>query len=190
MDATIREATSEDAGDVQQVARESWHAAYDDIVGAERVESVVDSWYDLDGLERSIAREDGQFLVAETPSKDDGEMPGGDSEASDRDSEASGGDGEVVGFAQAVLGEEGEAAELPRIYVHPDRWSEGVGSELLDRIEEWLRERGAERLRLVVLADNEVGNAFYESHGYRAVGSCETEFEGETYADYVREKEL
>ena len=183
MDATIREATTDDAEDIRQVARESWHAAYDDIVGAERVESVVDSWYDRDGLEQSVAREDGRFLVAETSSKDD-------SEASSEDGTASSEDGEVVGFAQAVLGDEDEAAELPRIYVHPEHWGEGVGSELLDRIETWLRERGAERLRLVVLADNEVGNAFYEKCGYRTVGSRESEFEGETYADYVREKEL
>ena len=99
-------------------------------------------------------------------------------------------DAEVVGFGQGVLGSEDDAAELPRIYVHPDYWDEGAGSEMLARIEELLAERGAERLRLIVLADNEVGNAFYESHGYGTVGSRESEFEGERYTDYVREKEL
>lgn len=181
MDATIREATTDDAEDIRQVARESWHAAYDDIVGAERVESVVDSWYDRDRLEQSVAREDGRFLVAEIETDHEASIEGGT---------ASSGDGQIVGFAQAVLGDEDEAAELPRIYVHPDHWGGGIGSELLDRIETWLRERRAERLRLVVLADNEVGNAFYEKCGYRTVGSRESEFEGETYADYVREKEL
>jgi ribosomal protein S18 acetylase RimI-like enzyme len=186
METTIRAATSEDVEAIRQVARESWHATYDDIVGAERVESVVDSWYDRDGLAQSVAREDGRFLVAEAG----GKTVGGDNKPSSRNGEAVDEDGEIVGFAQAVLGDEDEAAELPRIYVHPDHWNEGIGSELLDRIETWVREREAERLRLVVLADNEVGNAFYESHGYRAVGSRESELEGETYADYVREKEL
>ena len=167
---TIRGATAEDAAAIRRVARESWHATYDDILGAEAVESVVDDWYDPDGLEESIVRDDGRFLVAEAES---------------------GSEAEVVGFAQAVLGDEDDdAAQLPRIYVHPDRWGDGVGSELLDRIESWLADRGAERLRLIVLADNEVGNAFYEKCGYRTVGSRESEFEGETVTDYVREKEL
>ncbi|WP_115865519.1 GNAT family N-acetyltransferase [Halorussus litoreus] len=175
MDATIRDATPEDASAVRRVARKSWHAAYDDILGVETVDSVVDDWYDAEGLARSVRRDDGRFLVAES-SPDAG----------------------IVGFAQAVLGDGGAnaatdgstAAELPRIYVHPDRWAEGVGSALLDRIESWCREEGAGRLRLLVLADNEVGNAFYEARGYRTVGSRESEFEGQTVTDYVREKEL
>jgi len=179
MDATIRDATSEDAPAVRRVARESWHATYDGILGAETVDSTVDDWYDSEGLTRSIGREDGRFLVAQERGESASET-------------------EIVGFAQAVLGDRGAnaatdspaAAELPRIYVRPDRWGEGVGSRLLDRVESWCREEGADRLRLLVLADNEVGNAFYEARGYRTVGSRESEFEGQTVTDYVREKEL
>ncbi|MFC4448830.1 GNAT family N-acetyltransferase [Halorussus aquaticus] len=175
-DTDVRPATTGDVGDVRRVARESWHATYDDILGAEAVESVVDDWYDLFALRQSVEREDGLFLVAER------EGDGGDAET------------ELIGFAQSVLGDEERAddaaAQLPRIYVHPDHWDEGVGSAMLDRVEAWAADRGAERLRLLVLADNEVGNAFYERRGYRAVGERESEFEGETVTDYVREKEL
>jgi ribosomal protein S18 acetylase RimI-like enzyme len=177
-DLTVRPAETGDVADVRRIARESWHAAYDDIVGPDAVESVVSEWYDLNHLRRSVERDDSVFLVAETEA--DGET---------RTSE-DGTDAEVVGFGQGVLGSDDDAAELPRIYVHPDYWGGGAGSEMLARIEERLAERGAERLRLIVLADNEVGNAFYESHGYRTVGSRESEFEGERYTDYVREKEL
>jgi ribosomal protein S18 acetylase RimI-like enzyme len=170
MDApAIRPAETGDVADVRRIARESWHAAYDDLLGPDPVESVVSEWYDLNRLRRSVERDDGVFLVAET-----------------REEEA---DPKVVGFAQGVLAEE-DAAELPRIYVHPDYWGEGAGSAMLERVEDWATDRGAERLRLVVLADNEVGNAFYERHGYPTVGSRESEFEGEIYTDYVREKEL
>lgn len=170
MDANVREATASDVADVRRVALRSWHAAYDDIVGAETVESVVSEWYDLYALRRSVEREDGPFLVAERET-DDPEGP------------------EVVGFAQGLDGGDG-TAELPRIYVHPDHWGEGVGSAMLDRIESWAADRGAERLRLVVLADNAVGNAFYEARGYRVVGNRESELGAATYAEYVREKEL
>jgi ribosomal protein S18 acetylase RimI-like enzyme len=185
-DPTVRPAETGDVADVRRIARESWHAAYDDIVGPDAVESVVSEWYDLNHLRRSVERDDGVFLVAETEADEETE-PDADEETG---TDADGTDAEVVGFGQGVLGSEDDAAELPRIYVHPDYWREGAGSEILARIEELLAERGAERLRLIVLADNEVGNAFYESHGYRTVGSRESEFEGERYTDYVREKEL
>jgi ribosomal protein S18 acetylase RimI-like enzyme len=191
MDANVRPATTSDVADVRRVARESWHATYDDLLGAEAVESVVDDWYDLYALRQSVEREEGVFLVAEREASggtDEGEAGTDESESGTDDPGP-----EVVGFGQALLGgEETEdgATQLPRLYVHPDHWGEEVGTALAERIEEWAAERGAERLRLVVLADNEVGNAFYESRGYRTVGSRESEFEGETVTDYVREKRL
>ncbi|WP_435180348.1 GNAT family N-acetyltransferase [Halorussus sp. AFM4] len=165
----VRPAAADDATAVRRVARESWHAAYDDLLGAETVDAVVDEWYDPQHLARSIEREDGVFPVAEG-----GEPP----------------DSEVVGFAQGVLGDGDDPAELPRIYVRPDRWGEGAGSALLSRVEAWLTDRGAERLRLVVLADNEVGNRFYETHRYDVVDERESELAGRTVSEYVREKQL
>lgn len=183
MDANVRPATTSDVADVRRVARESWHATYDDLLGTDAVESVVNEWYDLYRLRQSVEREDGLFLVAEREvgGEDDGDGEGG------TETEA-----ELLGFGQSLLadGENDGAAELPRLYVHPDHWGEGVGTALAERIESWAADRGAERLRLIVLADNEVGNAFYESRGYRTVGSRESDFEGETVTDYVREKEL
>ena len=173
-DASIREATTEDAESVRQVARESWHAAYDEILGVEAVERIVEEWYAVDGLTESILRDDGRFLVAETDEDD----------PTDRES------GKVVGFAQAVLGDDGDPAWLPRIYVRPDRWGSGLGTRLLDRVESWLREEGAERLRLAVIADNEVGNAFYERHGYVVVGERDEEVFGVAFEEYVRERRL
>ncbi|NHN61142.1 MULTISPECIES: N-acetyltransferase [Halorussus] len=170
MDGTnVRPATTDDVGAVRRVARESWHAAYDGLLGAETVDAVVDDWYDPERLARPVEREDGVFLVAEADESTD-----------------SG----VVGFAQGVVGDGDDPAELPRIYVSPDRWGGGVGSALLARVEDRLADRGADRLRLVVLADNEVGNGFYEKHGYRVVGERESELAGRTVTDYVREKEL
>jgi len=188
MDANVRPATTSDVADVRRVARESWHATYDDLLGPEAVESVVDDWYDLYALRQSVERDEGVFLVAEKGAGD-GADDGDESDAEARPAET---DHEILGFGQALFPDEAEdsAAELPRLYVHPDHWGEGVGTALAEEIEAWAAERGAERLRLVVLADNEVGNAFYESRDYRTVGSRESELDGETVTDYVREKEL
>ena len=195
MDANVRPATTSDVADVRRVARESWHATYDDLLGPEAVESVVDDWYDLYALRQSVERDEGVFLVAERETGGGADESGTDEDETDV-SDADAGTGEtapeIVGFGQALVPDEAEdgAAELPRLYVHPECWGEGVGSSLAEEIETWAAEQGAERLRLVVLADNEVGNAFYESRDYRTVASRESELDGETVTDYVREKEL
>lgn len=165
-DVSIQPATEADAPEIQQVARASWHAAHDDVVGADVVDRVIDEWYDPEDLAESTTRGDGRFLVARA-------------------------DGDVVGFAQAVLrDDDDEPAWLARIYVVPDRWGDGVGTRLLDGIESWLREAGADRLRLVVMTDNEVGNAFYDARGYEVVEEREAELFGASFAEYVRERSL
>ena len=164
MEFDVRTAAPDDVPAIRRVADDAWHAAYDETLGAKTVESALNDWYDPDEVDRSVGREGGRFLVAEA-------------------------DDEVVGFAQSIRGDDGPAW-LPRIYVHPDRWGEGVGTTLLGRVEAWLREAEAERLRLRVVADNEVGNAFYEARGYEVVEEREEELFGTTFAEYVREKEL
>lgn len=139
----VRPAVGTDAPDIQRVARASWHAAHDDIVGEETVESMLARHYAVSDLQESIADDESVFFVAA--------------------------DDEVVGFANAGPGGEGDAWSLYRIYVHPDRWDEGIGTRLVERVEGALDERGVEALRLVVMADNDVGVNFYESADYEHV---------------------
>ena len=142
---TVRPATPGDAPIVRDIARESWHAAYDDILGPERVDETTDEWYAVDDLEESIAdaaaRDDVAFLLA------------------------AGDDRDVVGFAHAgVHPDEESIASLIRLYARPSAWGSGVGTALLERIESELS--ACERLRAVVLADNAVGRSFYESNDF------------------------
>jgi len=164
-DVSIRPATPDDAAEIQRVARASWHAAHDDIVGSEAVDDAIDEWYDPERLADAAARDEGTFPVALA-------------------------DGDVVGFAQGVPGDGDDPAWLARIYVDPDCWGDGVGTELLARVESWVRGTDADRLRLAVMADNDVGNAFYETHGYEVVAEREAELFGATFEEYVREKEV
>jgi len=172
----IRAATAEDAPDIQRVARAAWHAVYDDIVGPERVTETVDAWYDPDRLVEDDVRDpDRPFVVA-----------------------IRGEDERVLGFAEAAVADEADAAEdadegdatadwhLYRIYVHPDAWSEGIGSALLERIETALRERGVETLRVSVLADNDVGVSFYESRGFELLETVPDEAFDVLRSEYVK----
>jgi GNAT superfamily N-acetyltransferase len=137
-DRRVRPATRSDAPAVRATAHASWHAAYDDVLGPETVERVVDEWYGVASLRTAVA--ESVFHVAAV-------------------------DGAVVGFVNAGPNpayDEG-TAELYRIYVHPDRWGEGIGGRLL--------------------AENAVGVGFYEGHGFEHVETGTVDLGDESYVD-------
>jgi ribosomal protein S18 acetylase RimI-like enzyme len=82
----------------------------------------------------------------------------------------------------------GQAAgdlELKRIYVLSRYHGSGAGPELMRRVVERARERGAARLLLSVFSENLRAIAFYEKQGYRKIGEHRF-FVGETgYLDLV-----
>lgn len=158
----VRRATIDDVWAVHEIARESWHAAYDDVLGPETVDEVVDDWYAIGDLESTITdisgREDAAFLVAER-------APGQPS--------ATGADpgSEPRGFAHAVpWPEDTTVVFLARLYVRPDDWNEGIGTALLERLEADFS-TAVDRIRLAVLAANQVGISFYESRGFDRVAT-------------------
>ena len=55
---------------------------------------------------------------------------------------------------------------LRQLYVLPAHWGSGVGSALLERGLERMRERGATRAKLWTLEGNERGRRFYERRGW------------------------
>jgi GNAT superfamily N-acetyltransferase len=59
-----------------------------------------------------------------------------------------------------------DAEFLRQLYVVPEHWGTGVGSALLERGLERMRERGATRAKLWTLEDNARGRRFYEARGW------------------------
>jgi GNAT superfamily N-acetyltransferase len=55
---------------------------------------------------------------------------------------------------------------LRQLYVLPAHWGTGIGSALLERGLERMRERGATRAKLWTLEGNERGRRFYERRGW------------------------
>ncbi|ELY81329.1 MULTISPECIES: GNAT family N-acetyltransferase [Natrinema] len=162
MSRDVRPATVDDVWAVHRVARESWHAAYDDLLGPETVADVVDDWYAIGDLESSITtatdRDDAAFLVAT------------DSPAASPASEP-----DHYGFAHAVpWPEDASVAFLARLYVRPTNWNEGVGTALLEALERAFASE-FDRLRLAVLAANDIGISFYESRGFERVATRQSD---------------
>jgi GNAT superfamily N-acetyltransferase len=81
-------------------------------------------------------------------------------------------DASLVGYTVGAYGESppvftrGPATKVEELYVRPERREEGIGSELLDRLEGWARARGCERLSLSVNARNDAAIETYSARGF------------------------
>ena len=60
---------------------------------------------------------------------------------------------------------------LDGLYVVPDHWGRGVGSQLHERVLDRLRERGSPQCHLWVLEENDRARRFYERRGWRLNGT-------------------
>ncbi|QCJ46847.1 GNAT family N-acetyltransferase [Haloprofundus sp. MHR1] len=159
----VRPAKTDDIPAIQRVARRSWEATYDEILGRETVEETVSEWYSDETLAEALDRPGTAFLVAERAN-------------------------EVVGFCHGVV--EAEQGDIVRLYVDPDHWRDGVGSALYERLRSDLEDFNMHRLEAIVLADNEMGNEFYRTLGFEKRGEGEVTMGGENYRETVYRKEL
>jgi len=161
MAVEIRQAEPSDLAAVQAVAREAWYAAHAPIIGEQAVEEFLGSYYDRDSLRQRL-EEDAVFPAAV-------------------DREA------VIGFAVAGPAE-GKPATfvLGRLYVTPERWGEEIGRRLLRRVEARASDRGGERMRLGVMAENDRAVGFYEAAGYERVGEHDDERIDATAYEYEK----
>lgn len=162
---SVRSATVEDVPAIRDLATASWHAAYDGSLGSETVDTVLAKWYDVDTLEAQVSDPSTVFLLAVR-------------------------DGAPVGYANAgPATDRSDVSLLWRLYVHPDCWGEGIGSRLLDAVED---ELGDERdvLELTVLATNDRGRRFYEARGFELVDRKPTTLADTAVVECVYRKPL
>lgn len=64
-----------------------------------------------------------------------------------------------------------EEVYIDELFVRPEQRRQGFGKRLVEAVEAWAANVGAERLRLGVLAANEGGNAFWERLGARPLST-------------------
>jgi ribosomal protein S18 acetylase RimI-like enzyme len=170
----IRPADTTDAEDIHRVSLASCRAAYEGVLDDEAFLDMADDPSRIDALRQHLADtasdESVVYLVAET-------------------------DGSVVGFLLCLYGidrprhvDENDAY-VKSLYVHPDVWNEGIGSELL---EEGLARLPPEldRVQVGVLAANEIGKRFYEARGFERMDDGTFEVGGGTYEAHFYYKRL
>jgi ribosomal protein S18 acetylase RimI-like enzyme len=139
----IRTASERDLAAVRDLLVETWHATYDSIYGAERVTEITNDWHSIPSLKARLTRPNSEFVLA-----DDGR--------------------EICGMAFAVGIDGGKLIMLHQLYVLPSRQGAGIGSILLDAIEESFPD--AERIRIEVEAANSPAIDFYCARGFARAG--------------------
>lgn len=74
-------------------------------------------------------------------------------------------DGTAI-VATVMVGHDGHRGWVYYVAVDPDHHNKGYGRAIMIAAEDWLRERGVEKLQLLVRADNTRVQAFYETLDY------------------------
>jgi ribosomal protein S18 acetylase RimI-like enzyme len=68
--------------------------------------------------------------------------------------------------ASVLVGHDGHRGWVYYVSVDPDHRHKGYGRTIMDAAEKWLRERGIEKLQLLVRPENGDVKSFYQSLGY------------------------
>jgi ribosomal protein S18 acetylase RimI-like enzyme len=143
--AAFRKATAQDAYGIAFVHVRSWQVAYrghmpDEFLDGLDAEKRANMWREL------TLQPDKIVLVAEAS------------------------EGDIVGFSALSPSSDADAspntAEVVAIYVHPEKWREGIGRALLSASLDQLRNCGYELVTLWVLEGNQRARSFYESFGF------------------------
>jgi ribosomal protein S18 acetylase RimI-like enzyme len=76
-------------------------------------------------------------------------------------------DGNAIA-ATVMVGHDGHRGWVYYVAIDPAHRGKGHGREIMNAAEHWLRQRGIEKLMLLVRSDNTKVQAFYEQLGYDA----------------------
>jgi len=163
LQTTVRPATADEGRAIRDVADDVWHAVYDDILGRETVDELLESGYKPDVIEQMVDLDDVGLFVARA-------------------------EGDTVGYASCGMTDSTGHGDFD-VYVHPEYWGEGIGTELFERGKKHLQDVSVSTVRESVLVDNDVGNAFYRKH-LDHVGERTTDFAGSSVRVNVYELSL
>ncbi|HTO29885.1 MAG TPA: GNAT family N-acetyltransferase [Pararhizobium sp.] len=161
----VRTASERDLEKVSALLGETWHATYEALYGAAKVEELTAKWHSVPALKARLARKDAEFVVA-----DNGKDIGG------------------MGYA-AMSETLKKGVVLHQLYVHPSFQRQGIGREMFAELETCFPD--AEFMQLEVDPRNDAALSFYEAHGFRKIGETANCGDGQSgIAALILEKPL
>jgi ribosomal protein S18 acetylase RimI-like enzyme len=148
----IRPATESDSDTIREVAEQSFRTSY--ALSPEEIEAIIDVEFGTDALAERLDEDSVLLYVAE-------------------DDEA------VIGFVEAQV-TEGEG-RLVWLHVAPPSRGQGAGTELFERATAELRDRTSDRIRAVVLSEDQEGGEFFEQFEFEEGDTGEVDIGGTTF---------
>lgn len=147
----IRKMKRKDISSVQNIAKITWHATYDEIIPRQVQEIFLRVAYSDQLLNNRVKKS--LVFVAEM----------------NRD---------VVGFAQCTDQDVQGKAELVALYIYPEYQGKGIGTGLIN--EGIKKIKNIKELYLNVERDNKLGQRFYEAKGFEVVIQYKEDLVGHT----------
>lgn len=161
----VRTASERDLAKVSALLGETWHATYDALYGAAKVEELTEKWHSVPALKARLARKHAEFVVA-----DNGKDIGG------------------MGYA-AMSETLKKGVVLHQLYVHPSFQRQGIGRDMFAELETCFPD--AEFMQLEVDPQNRAALSFYEGLGFRKIGETSNCGDGQSgIAAIIMEKPL
>jgi GNAT superfamily N-acetyltransferase len=99
-------------------------------------------------------------------------------------------DGQVVGLVGAGSGEFSGTAALTSLWVDPRFRGRGVGSALIDAVEEWALGQGLSQILLWVTETNQVAERLYERRGFTRTGGVQSVRPDEPRVEFEMSKRI
>ncbi|MDA8129833.1 MAG: GNAT family N-acetyltransferase [Betaproteobacteria bacterium] len=143
-DASLHRLTAEDIDAVSALARTVWQATYSALISQAQIDAMLSDRYAADRIRAQLDDPRHAWWIARR-------------------------DASAVGFAHAAL--DGADCKLDKLYVHPARQRQGIGTAMLKAALDWARQHRCRRLWLQVNRGNAQALAAYRKYGFRIVES-------------------
>jgi ribosomal protein S18 acetylase RimI-like enzyme len=144
--ATVRQSTEEDAAAISRICTEAYRVTYSDLLPQEYIERTIADFYNLLRVTREVRPAPPHWLGYQVVQED----------------------GRVLGAAGGGMTGD-HKGELFVVYLDPEQRNRGLGTLLLDRVTEQLRQAGATEMWVGVTPGNQRALPFYEARGFQPV---------------------
>ncbi len=160
----IRLASSDDVVKIHDAARGTWEPTYRHIISQEQIAIMFEDLLSIPAITRQIEQNEGTYVLAL-----DGDT--------------------VVGFAYVNCSpDDPQRYKLHRLYVRPSTQRGGVGRALLEWVERYVFDLGADELLLNVNRYNSAVD-FYQKLGYEIIDTVDLPYREYWLNDYVMRKQ-
>ena len=145
---SIRLAIPDDAPVIAEILMRSWEVAYGDIIPADFIQKR--NSVRVEQFKQAITEENNTYYTIQT-------------------------DGKTVGYMRVVNllnddGSESEVSDLEQIYLHPDYYRQGIGTQAMSFAYSLARSSRKTTMIVWVLAENTAAIKFYKKCGFVADG--------------------